>query len=406
MINIKVVFAIWAIFVFFSCSDKTKQVALSTSEKFVKSQVDSILKTSDLPGLVAIAVVREGEKLAYTYGDAIWGAETPISTDNIFRIASMTKLVTSIAALQLVEQDSLQLDENLSQLMPEMTSIPILTDDDEMIHPKVPITLRHLLTHTSGFVYRTTDALLSTFDRSGWEHDDLPRRFESGKAFLYGTSTDWVGKVVEKITGLTLVQYFRKNITGPLRIDRTWFNLPDTLKKDIVSYGKRGDDGTKPLSELPNRIPPQTTENYSGGGGLFSSPEDYNRLLLCLLNDGVHDGTRILEKETIDAMFEPQLDAVSMDISGNYFQEDLCCDFRGLIKPTSNWGLAGLIDSEPTDYGRKAGTLLCGGVYNTYWFIDRKTGIAASIFTQHLPFNHQATTEAFEEFSKLVYENY
>ncbi len=390
----------------FSCSTNTEQVDLFPPEELIVDRMDSLLKTSDLPGLVAIAINKDGEKVTYTYGNAIWSEDTPIRTDNIFRIASMTKLITSIAALQLVEKDSLELDKDLSSLMPEMTSIPILTDEKEFIEGKNPITLRNLLTHTSGFGYYFTDSLLATHDESEWEYDDLPRRSESGTRFLYSTSTDWVGKLIEKTTGLTLEEYFRNNITGPLEMDRTWYNLPDSLKSYIVSYGKRGDDGTEALSEIPDRVPKDDIQSYSGGGRLYSSPEDYNRLLECLLNDGTYNGIRILEKETIDEMFEPQLENISMDIEDNYFLKGDCCDFRGLIKPTSNWGLAGLIDTEPTSYGRQEGTLLWGGVYNTYWYIDRQTGISASIYTQYLPFNHAATTSVFEEFSEMIYENY
>jgi methyl acetate hydrolase len=90
----------------------------------------------------------------------------------------------------------------------------------------------------------------------------------------------------------------------------------------------------------------------------------------------------------------------------DYFRKGFCCDFRGLIKPFSNWDLAGMIDNETTTYGRKKGTLLWGGVYNTYWYIDRESGIAASIYIQFLPFNYPATTSVFDKFSEMVYENY
>ena len=401
-----IIFYLGLLFLLFSCKTNMDQVNLFPSEEFVASQMDSLLKASDLPGLVAIAINEDGERITYTYGNAIWDEDTPIRTNNIFRIASMTKLITSIAALQLVEKDSLELDKDLSDLMPEMTSIPILTNEKELVEGENAITLRNLLTHTSGFGYFFTDSLLAKHDKSEWEYEDLPRRSESGTKFLYSTSTDWVGKLIEKISGLTLEEYFRNSITGPLGMDRTWFNVPDSLKNDIVSYGRRGNDGTKALTEIPNRVPKNKTKNYSGGGGLYSSPEDYNKLLECLLNHGTYNGIRILQKETIDEMFEPQLENISMDIKGNYFLKGICCDFRGLIKSTSNWGLAGLIDMEPTPYGRQEGTLLWGGVFNTYWYIDRKSGVSASIYTQYFPFNYPATISIFEEFSEMIYEKY
>jgi len=360
------------------------------------------MSKSDLPAVVAIAVNKAGEKATYVHGQAIWNESESISTNNIFRIASMTKLVTSIAALQLVEDGKIGLDEDLSEAMPEMAGIPILSNG-ELIEAKNPITLRHLLSHTSGFGYFFTDEELANYDRNGWEYKTLPRRFESGTNFLYGRSTDWAGELVEKLSHLSLEEYFKKNITGPLKMNRTWFNVPDSLKREIVSYGKRGDDGNQPLIEIPNRIPAQNVTSYNGGGGLFSSPEDYTKLLMCLLNDGQYEGGKLLKKETIEEMFKNQIGDIEMDIEDNYFQPGLCCDFRGLIKKSSKWGLAFLIDNEVKPYGREAGTVLWGGIYNTYFFIDYKSGIAASIYSQHLPFNHSETTSLFERFSEIIY---
>tara|TARA_B100000809_G_scaffold263566_1_gene317128 strand:+ start:931 stop:2154 length:1224 start_codon:yes stop_codon:yes gene_type:complete len=385
-------------------TDKEQIKSFPTKETISK-KMDSIMKNSDLHGLIAIAVNKNGERVEYTYGNAIWNKNTPIKTNNIFRIASMTKLLTSLAALQLVEKGLIGLDQDLSSIMPEMTLIPILTDDKKLINGQNPITLRHLLTHTSGFGYSFTDSLLTKHNRTNWNYESLPRRFESGTQFLYGTSTDWIGKLIEKISKSSLEQYFKKNITNSLGMKRTRFNLPNSLKKEIVSFGRRGENGTKKLTEIPNRIPKNKTKEYSGGGGLYSSPEDYTKLLVCLLNEGVYPNGRILKKETVNLMFKEQLNDIDMNIESNYFQQGLCCNFSGLIKPTSNWSLIGLIDTEATPYGRKEGTILWGGIFNTYWYIDRKSGIVASIYTQHLPFNNSETTSIFDKFSEIIYTN-
>jgi CubicO group peptidase (beta-lactamase class C family) len=395
-LKVTILFLIFVIFL--SCNSDSYHSKSFPNNETVSHQMDSVMSGSDIPGLVAIAINEKGERIEYTFGNAIWDEVSPVKTNHIFRIASMTKLITSLAALQLVERDSIELDDDLSYRMPEMDSIPIMTDNNELVRSENGITLRELLTHTSGFGYTFTDSLLSKHDQTDWKYEDLPRRFESGTQFLYGRSTDWTGKLIEKISGLSLEEYFRKNITGPLGMDRTWFN--------IVSFGRRGEDGTKELAEIPNRIPKNKTQNYGGGGGLFSSPDDYTKLLTCLLNDGKFSNGRILLKETIDQIFIEQFEDISMDIKENYFNPGVCCNFSELIKPSAGLSLAGIIDSELTSYGRKDGTLFWGGVLNTYWYIDRKSGISATIFTQHLPFNHPATTSVFEKFSEIIYENY
>lgn len=357
---------------------------------------------SDLPAVVAISINNKGQLLNYSYGKAVWGENSKVTIHHIFRIYSMTKIITSIAVMQLVEKGLVKLDDDLSLLIPEMSTIPILSDG-KLITPKNPITLRHLLTHTSGFGYTTTDNELSKFDRTNWNYKDLPRRFESGTQFLYGTSTDWTGRLVEKLSGLTLEEYFRKNITGPLGMNRTWFNVPDSLKQFIVSRGRRGDDGMQPLVEMPDRIPVKPVTEFSGGGGLFSSPDDFTKLLQCLLNYGAWRGMRILKKETIEEMNKNQIGNISMKDAGKFFNPSSCCNFTGITSSTTKWGLGGLIDNEDKPYGRKAGTILWGGLMNTYFYIDYKSGIAASIYSQHLPFNHPATTSLFEKFSELIY---
>jgi CubicO group peptidase (beta-lactamase class C family) len=368
----------------------------------IKKEMDNAMTKSDLPAVVAIAINSKGQRINYTYGKAVWTVDTKVTEQHIFRIYSMTKIFTSIAAMQLVEKGLIRLDDDLSKLLPEMSKIPILSNG-KLITAKNAITLRHLLTHTSGFGYSYTDEELYKFDRSKWAYKDLPRRFESGTEFLYGTSMDWAGRLIEKLSGMTLENYFRKNITGPLGMNHTWFNVPDSLKQFIVSRGKRGDDGKQPLIENPERIPTKVVTEFSGGGGLFSSPDDFTKLLKCLLNYGELNGVRLLKKKTIEEMNKNQIGNISMANAGKFFSPASCCNFEGLTSATTKWGLGSLIDTEDKSYGRKAGTILWGGLANTYFYIDYKSGIAASIYTQHLPFNHPATISLFTHFSELIY---
>jgi CubicO group peptidase (beta-lactamase class C family) len=372
------------------------------AQQRVTALMDEATKKSDLPAVVAMAINNKNQQATYSHGKAVWTRPEKVTPHHIFRIFSMTKLVTSIAAMQLVEKGLVGLDDDLSSLLPEMAKIPILSKG-QLVNPKNPITLRHLLTHTSGFGYGGTDQALAAFDQSKWEFKDLPRRFESGTQFLYGSSTKWVGKLVEKLSGMNLENYFRQNITGPLGMNRTWFNVPDSLKKYIVSNGTRGPDGKQTLKELPGRKPTNVVTEFRGDGGLFSTPADFTILLKCLLNDGSLNKTTLLKKQTILEMIANQIGDISISREGAYFDPGFCCNFSGLILPNSKWGLAWLIDTEDKPYGPKAGTVSWGGALNTFFYIDFKSGVAASIFTQHVPFNHPQTTTLFKRFSEILY---
>jgi len=198
-------------------------------------------------------------------------------------------------------------------------------------------------------------------------------------------------------------EYFRTYITGPLGMDRTWFNLPDSLKPFVVSRGRRGDDGQQTLVEMPDRIPLNKVVQYNGGGGLYSTPEDYTRLLQCLLNDGVYGKFRLLKKKSIELKRKNQVGDISLEPSGRYFIPGSCCDFNGLMDEQTKWGYGWMSDMNDQPYGPRAGTVSWGGALNTYFYIDFKSGVAADIYTQHFPFNHPQTTDLFKKFSSLLY---
>ncbi len=383
------------------------------TNKAVREVMESAMQDSDLPAVVAVAVNSNGQLVEYSYGNINWNETLPVSTASIFRIHSMTKIVTSIAAMQLVEQGEVHLDQDLSELLPEMARIPIMLPNGELVEATVGITLMHLLTHTAGFGYpNKTYKLSGEFDPSKWEYEDFPRQFESGSKYLYGTNTDWAGKLVEKISGMSLEMYFEKNIFNPLGVENTYFNVPQKEFKRIVSMGNRGKDGKGPLVEIdgdevsPSRYPKEVVTNFSGGGGLFSTPSDFTKILQCVLNYGSFKGSRILKKETVELMMQNHVGDISLNPEGWHYDPATCCNFNGIMDKDSKWGLATLIDNTPEAYGRKKGALVWGGYRNTYFYIDHKSGVAASIYSQHLPFNHHSTVSLFEKFSKAVYENF
>ena len=385
------------------CQKDQTDGSLFPEQEVVNAYMEPLMALSDLPGVVAMAASQAGEEISFTFGRAIWDEEGSVSPNHIYQLHSMTKLITSVAALQLVERGQLGLDEDLSALMPEMAQIPIL-ENGELRKGENPITLRHLLTHTSGFGYACcTDEELAEYDYEEWTFSDAPRRFESGTQFLYGTSLGWVGKVIEKVSNSSLETYFLENITGPLKMDRTFFNVPDSLYSFIVSRGYRGTDGKQALSQMQNRTPKEEVTTFSGDDGLWSTPSDYLKLLRCLLDYGTLGEVQILKSETVSEMMQNQIGDINMDSSGNYFNPAYCCNLEGFTSDKTKWGLAWAIDNQGREYGRKPGTVFWGGMMNTYFYIDYSSGITACIFTQHLPFNHPATTSLFDAFSKVIY---
>lgn len=357
---------------------------------------DLSLKTyfqnSQLPAAIMGFVTKEGKMHWFAFGPAIWGGKDTVNENNIFRIYSMTKAIASVAALQLVEKGLIGLDDPLGKLMPEMTSIPILTETGELVEAKKSITLRNLLTHTAGFGYDFFDFRLKSFDKTEWKYDDLPRLFEAGKRWNYGTNTDWVGKIIEKISGEDLETYLRNHVTGPLQMNSTWFNVPDYLKENIVSWGMRDSTGFKEFMRIPAKV--QT--ELSAGGGLFSSPKDYLSFLNCMMNDGKYNGGQILKPETVEMMFNNQLDGFSIEwgILGRY---------GGFFDESDLFGLAWAIENSDDEYVRNKGAVYWAGSANTYFTLDKDKGVALVYFTQFFPLNDKVSYEFYRLFEKAVY---
>lgn len=363
---------------------------------------DSILKeyfdSGSIPSAIMGSIDDEGHTTWHAFGPSIWAGKDTVTADHIFRIFSMTKAIASVAALQLVERDLVGLDDPLNELMPEMTSIPVLTEDGELVETDKAITLRLLLNHTAGFGYDIFDPRLQAFDRTGWKYEDLPRLFEPGSRWHYGTNTDWVGKIIEKISGQDLETYFRENITGPLEMNSTWFNVPDDLTAKIVSWGARDSTGFQEYQ----RIPQEPVTIFSAGGGLFGSAKDYLTFLECIINDGKYEGGQILKPETVEMMLENQLpDGLTLDFG--IPEEGLPTTVARFPDESDTYGLAWAIEDSEDEMVRPKGSVYWAGYANSYFTLDKKNGVAIVYFTQFLPFNDKESFDFYKLFEKKVY---
>lgn len=369
--------------------------------------IESAVNQSPIPTSVFGYVTKNGKTETMAFGTAIWEGEEKVTADHIFRIASMTKAVTSVAAMQLVEQGLINLDDPLNDLMPEMVSIPILTKDGQLVENDDIITLRHLLTHTSGFGYEFIEKRLQNFNKEGWQFEDFPRMDKPGEIWRYGTSTNWVGKVVEKLSGKSLENYFRDHITGPLEMHSTWFNVPEEMQHLIVSYGIMTDSE---LSEYV-RIPARKLTSFSGGGGLFSSPNDYLKFIHCILNEGVFDDGCILSPKTVKQLFSNELaDNLYLTFS---VPEDGFNPNEGVANSTDRhslaWALAkghgyGFLnnDTEVILDNYRKGIGYWSGIYNTYFSINPNHGYGTVSFHQFLPYGDEDAIRFYLMFEQEV----
>lgn len=400
----KLLFALIIILILPGCKSKNQENKVVINELPLKTY----FQNSDLPAAIMGYSTREGKMGWYAFGPSVWGGKDTINENNIFRIYSMTKAIASVAALQLVEQGLIGLDDPLDKLMPEMTTIPILTEEGELVEAKNSITLRNLLTHTAGFGYEWNHRLQS-FDKSKWKYDDLPRLFEAGERWHYGTNIDWVGKIVEKISGEDLETYLRTNVTGPLKMNSTWFNVPENLQDNIVSWGTRDSTG---FQEYPRLSAGPVTEYSAGGGyspppeaggGLYGSPKDYLTFLKCMLNNGKYDDGQILNSETVEMMFENQLQGFSLNFE---ISESGLPETVGRFRDESDtYGLAWAIENSEDELVRNKGAVYWGGLANSYYTLEKDKGIAVVYFTQFLPFNDKVSYDFYRLFEKEVYSS-
>ena len=372
------------------------------------NKVTKEINSSQIPAVVMGKIDKNGNMEFFSNGPSRWDRNDTINENNIFRIASMTKALGSVAALQLVEQGKITLDEPLDDYLPEMSSRKIINENNEIIEPKNSITLRHLLTHTAGFGYWFTSEKLSQWgkikEEIEWKEGYEPRLFESGTSYMYGTNIDWVGRLVEKISGMNLEDYFRKNITGPLEMNSTWFNVPDELENLVVGSSYRNsENGELVKNEYQKR---NKTSNYNAGGGLSSSPNDYGKFLACMLNQGVLNGVKILNKGTFNLMNSPQLNEFKTTHryvpSGNVDTKPRG-DKDNFFDSYDNWTLAWAY--EENSINRPVGTAYWAGFFNTYFTIDFNNEFALVYMTQILPFNDIHSYNLFTAYERLVYEN-
>jgi len=377
-------------------------VGAQSAFAFNASGIDQVLRSgAERHGIPAVAaMVATPDSATYT------GACGRCTADSIFRIASMTKAITSVAALQLVEQKKLQLETPVSQHLPEFRSPQILEgfaadSGKPILRPATrPVTLRRLLTHTSGLAYDNWNADLLRYAAQTPAGDVPPLMTEPGTRWEYGTSLDWTGRLVERVSGLSLEEYFQRHIFQPLGMTDTSFILPSNKFDRLVDSWQRQSDGNL---ELVPRKQPQPPKAFNGGGGLYSTAADYVRFMQAILRNGQgQTGARILSASAVAKMTKNQVGALSagkMKTARPERSSDV--DFHPGF--TDGFGFGFLINSTAYAGGRSAGSLAWAGLQNTFYWIDPHRGLCAVILMQFLPFCDSQAMAMLREFEHAVY---
>src|SRR5581483_7816195 len=375
-----------------------------------------------IPAIAAMAATPEKTIYSGGFGTRDSRTNAQVRVDSIFGIASMTKAITSTAAMQLVERGKLALDRPASEYLPELKAVNVLEGFDAAGKPMVraavkPVTLRMLLSHSSGFAYDTWNQNMDRYVKSVlspaqaakpaypsllWNRVPPTTICEPGSCWQYGTSADWTASLVEKLSGQNLAEYFRQNIFEPLGMKDSTYDLsPAEFERSVSTY-ERQDDGS--LKELPhNPAPP--TKKYWGGSGISSTVGDYTRFMQMFLRQGRGpQGETVLQQKSVQAMATNQIGHLSAGKTKN-FTGKIWQDIDFHPGAVDGFGLGFLIDKDAYPGGRSAGSLTWAGGWNTYFWIDLRRRICAVIMMQIQPFFDPDAIAVLHTFEQAVYRS-
>jgi methyl acetate hydrolase len=360
--------------------------------------IDAVLQAAvtsgAVPNVTAMIADREGTIYEGAAGSRVAGGEEPVSADTHYRIMSMTKMLATVAALQQVERGALDLDAPVERYCPEFGELQVLDGFDgetpRLRPPASKATVKQLVTHTSGLGYWFFNADLLRWEAATGTPNVLsgstvifgaPLVADPGTRFEYGINTDWLGKVIEAASGMTLDVAVKEGITAPLGMHETSFAPTDGQRDNLVPVHLRGEDGAWRASEIELHPEP---EYYAGGHGLYSTPRDYLRFQRALLGNGEVDGTRILQKATVEAAFTNQIGALDFPAAIRSADPASSLDFT--VGPGHKWGYGLLLNIQDLPGRRRSGSGAWAGLCNTHFWVDPTSAVTGAVYTQTLPF--------------------
>ena len=380
------------------------------------SKIHDVLKSAvssgAVPGLVAMAA--NGDGTFFEAAEGVFGVDDdrPVQLDSMYRIFSMTKAIGTAAAVKLVEDGEIGLDTPVADILPRFADLQVLDgfdgDEPKLRPAKTVATIRHLATHTSGLEYEFWNADIAKY-LSATGHPTIlsglksslnyPLAFDPGTSWGYGLSTDWLGQVVEQVSGKPIDAFCNETLLEPLGMADTVFECTDARRQRLVAVHAHDETGKLVPTELEA---PSDPEFYGMGHALFSTAPDYMRFLRMLLGGGALDGVRIFKPETVAMMCEnhigdlvmPKMVSVAPAVTADV---DLFPDMA------KKWGLGFMSNTEDVPGMRSAGSQTWAGVLNTHFWWDPRKSVAGIIMMQHIPFLDDVALEIYGGFERSVY---
>jgi len=376
-------------------------------EQMIRSVLEEGLAQSGLPGVAAAALTPGGETLSLAVGRRGTAEASPMAPDAVFWIASMTKAITSLVALQLVAEKRIGLDDPIGGQVPELAQPMVLEGFGPEGAPRLrrarrPVTLRHLLSHASGLGYDFASRDLQRWIQATGANTlgvdpppGLPLLFDPGEGWMYGFGIDFAGRLIEALTGQDLGAAFAERVFGPVRMTDTGLALDAARRARLAPMHARTPDGTIAPFDFSLPEPPFF---QMGGGGLYSTAPDYLRFLRAVMGEGA----ALLPPELMAAFTESQiteprpgaLKSAAPHLSNDYDP------FPG--QPTG-WSLGFLVNLEPGPAGRSTGSLAWAGLSNCYYWLDRERRVAGVLLAQLLPFADPGALALFDRFERATY---
>jgi CubicO group peptidase (beta-lactamase class C family) len=367
----------------------------------IKALLEGAVSNGAVHGVAAVVVDRTGQLFHHAAGEA--------REHTLFRNASMTKAVATTAALQLVEQGRLGLDATVESILPEFGRLQVLEGFDgtkpRLRPPATQATVRQLMTHTAGHGYFFLSEKLVRYHELTGEPNALsglkrslsaPLVNDPGTAWEYGVNTDWLGLVVEKISGQSLSSYLRQHVYAPLGMSDSTFAPSAEQRGRLLRVMQRQANGKLAPSALD--LPP-TSEWDAGGHGSYGTVQDYGRFVQAWLNGGAG----ILKPATVQMALQSHIGSIKLPELLKSTMPELSNDVPALPVPQS-WGLGFHLTLADLPGMRSNGTGDWAGVFNSYYWIDRTKGIGGVLMTQLLPFFDMRVIETLMGFEMAVYE--